>query len=54
MKTVVMKRVCGWCGKNMGVIQAEVQETSGHQEHVTHGMCDDCVEKELDEEEVSA
>ena len=35
-----MQRVCAWCGKDMGEIEAKQTGT-------THGICEECKEKEL-------
>jgi DNA-directed RNA polymerase subunit RPC12/RpoP len=39
-----MKRVCAWCGKDMGTKPSESTGT-------THGMCPDCLKKEMGEME---
>ncbi len=36
-----MQRVCAWCGKDLGEIEAEGQTGT------THGICEECKEKEL-------
>ena len=33
-----MKRVCSWCGKNLG----ELASDSHSKETITHGLCDEC------------
>ncbi|MBA7647306.1 hypothetical protein ES703_55078 [subsurface metagenome] len=36
-----MRKICAWCGKDLGEIE-------GHgQKGTTHGICDECKEKEL-------
>lgn len=32
-----MKRVCAWCGKDMGEIEPLDDDS------ITHGICDDCL-----------
>lgn len=36
-----MIRICAWCGKDMGENDIEPKKA------VTHGMCQDCLKKEL-------
>ena len=36
-----MKVVCAWCGKDMG------EKPPLEDKSITHGMCEDCLKKEL-------
>jgi hypothetical protein len=34
------KRICSWCGKDMGCTEADTYKEGA----VTHGMCENCLE----------
>ena len=36
-----MKRVCGWCGKDMGYTEGHPEDGEG----TTHGICAECKAK---------
>lgn len=40
-----MKRVCAWCGKDMGEKPPYGGPGGKFDKEVTHGMCDECSEK---------
>lgn len=41
-----MKIICAWCGKDMG----EKEPTQGKwKDEITHGMCEECYKKEIEE-----
>ena len=42
-----VKRVCGWCQKDMGF--ADYQ--AGEPDTKTHGMCEECLKKQLESTE---
>jgi len=37
-----IKKVCAWCGRSMGTIECNNQNSSPSQ--TSHGMCDECLE----------
>lgn len=39
-----MKRVCAWCGKHLG------EKTPVKDNQITHSICNQCKEKELDKD----
>ena len=50
MKKYKVRRVCAWCGLEMGVAEFEWEPPGG----VTHGMCEACKRVELDKIKVEA
>lgn len=36
----LMRRVCAWCGKDLGVVECSVG-----QKGITHGICEECYEE---------
>jgi len=38
-----VKKICAWCGKDMG------EKPSLDDDRISHGICPECVERELEE-----
>ncbi len=48
--SVEVKRVCGWCGEEMGTITVDVPVPE--ECRVTHGICRPCYDAQMEEIEV--
>ena len=39
---MIIKKVCAWCGRSMGSIECNNQNSSPSE--TSHGMCDECLQ----------